>query len=231
MSLLRQARSGARVPRFDRGSTGLGARGRSYADLGMDQGASAAVGEFLTDWGRRVLGDAAEEREQKRIEGADRQGVAAGGALARTVGDQLAQAGPGDSLSIPALPLLRNNTPEGDAYDHAVGTAYLTNLDVMAEDFAQRVAGEHPDDPQAFRARWDAAGQSLVGQLPIEMQAGASAEWMRKGLRHMAPIAEAGRQKLLAETNATLMSAADQYQTRALNAWRSGCLLYTSRRG
>jgi hypothetical protein len=222
MSLLRQARSGTRVPRFDRGSSGLGARGRSYADLGSDEGASAAVGEFLSDWGRRVLGDAAETREQGRVETANRQGVTAGGALARQVGEQLKQAGPGDSLSIPSLPLLRNNTAEGDAFDHAVGTAYLTSLDVMAEDYAQRVAGEHPDDPQAFRARWDAAGQAVVGQLPAEMQAGASAEWMRKGLRHVAPIAEASRQKSLAEANATLISSADQYQTRALNAWRSG---------
>ena len=223
MSLLRQARSGVRVPRFTDQQDGIATgRGPTYADMGIAGGAQAAVGQFISDLGRRFISDAGAERDQGRVDTANREGSQAGGDLASQVSDQLRQAKPGESLSFPAMPSRPGDTPEGAAFNQAVGTAYLTSLDVHADEFAQRLAQEHPTDPQAFKARWDSAGQAMVGQLPQEMRPGASAEWMRKGMHQMAPLAASAQREELAQANATLISAAGQYHTQALNGWRTG---------
>lgn len=222
MSLLGRARAGQRVPTFGGAApASRGARGPAYADLGIDQGAAAAVGQFISDLGSRVTGEAADERFAQRIKSANAEGLQQGGNLARQVADQLTNAKAGEQFTFPALPLRNDQTDEGAAFDNAVGTAYLTNLDVSAEAFAQKLATEHPDDPAAFTQRWQAAGDAMVKQLPVEMQAGAGAEWQKKGLRHVVPISVAARQKSLAEANAQLVTAADEYQGRALNAWRA----------
>lgn len=223
MSLLRRARQGSAVPAFGGvpGSTFGTARGPSYADVGTDQGAGMAISQFLSDVGRRFTGDAAEQRLKHSLDAAGTEGMTAGADLARQVGSALADAKPGDQISFPAINLRRDDTDQGDAYDKALATAYLTNMDTQAEAHALKLAGEHPDDPQAFKTRWDAAGAALLKQLPEDMRPAAEGEWQRKGLRQLAVITEAGRQKSLAEANATLVTAGENYRTNAMNAWRT----------
>ena len=223
MNLLRRARNGARVPVFGTPDAGAArGRGRSYADLGVDAGAQAAVGEFLSDLGRRFSGEAADERRVTTLQAAHTSGSDAGLA-AGTIAEQMLANDRGDTaLSSPTLAFRTDGSEEGDAFNEAAAVAYLSSLDTAMEGYGSRIAQEHATDPDAFRARWDTAARSLIQTLPEALRAGAQMDLSKKGQRYLGHVAQAARESAADSINAQLLADADQYRSQALNAWRSG---------
>lgn len=203
----------AGVPEYHRQFGGGG--GLNYGRL-AEAGPQGAVFGFLRRAGQELMDAGLEAQARQAVTEQTAAGLAGGQEAGRASAQALAEG------RTPDMPIAADgSTISGQAYNKAMFTAYLSRLDVTAEEMAVKISADHPTDPAAFRKRWDAVQQQLVQSVPPEYQPQALQEFSRKGLRYLHPIAVAQQKQELASANAQMLRDSDLFSTRAANAWRA----------